>query len=337
MIPSTFRMIHIITTITRGVDMRRKVSSLLLVVVLFFGMLPMMPQKAEAASWATIQSGKYYLRNVATGKFLNVCDAGNWNNCNVDNWYFNGCSAQVWTITGNSNSYKVQPGCSSTRVLNQWGDNVVSGHNVCLWDNTNHPSQRWVFQAVDAANGIYVVRCAGNTNCVLDVNEYGNVCVCNYAGRDSQKWVLSRAEVAIPARYYSIYNALNGKYMMVVNYGDYNNCNVVVGTYNGLDVMKWYISGSATFSKVKPKNTVSRVLNQWGDNVVAGHNVCLWDDTNHPSQRWVFEEVKVNGLTGYVIHCAGNLGCVLDISNMSVFVNTYNGSRSQIWYLSPTQ
>lgn len=187
-------------SITRGVDMRRKVSSLLLVVVLFFGMLPMMPQKAEAASWATIQSGKYYLRNVATGKFLNVCDAGNWNNCNVDNWYFNGCSAQVWTITGNSNSYKVQPGCSSTRVLNQWGDNVVSGHNVCLWDNTNHPSQRWTFELLGfwgGTNGtqpVYRIHCAGNPACVLDVNSSGSVYVetltPDYWSDKTQCWII---------------------------------------------------------------------------------------------------------------------------------------------------
>ena len=321
--------------------MRRKVSSLLLVVVLFFGMLPMMPQKAEAASWATIQSGKYYLRNVATGKFLNVCDAGNWNNCNVDNWYFNGCSAQVWTITGNSNSYKVQPGCSSTRVLNQWGDNVVSGHNVCLWDNTNHPSQRWVFQQVSPEE--YVIRCAGNTNCVLDVNEYGNVCVCNYAGRASQIWVLTRAEVTLSSGYYRIKNVANGKYMQVSGSGDYNNCNVVVGTSWNINAAKWQITGSATSYKVKPKNTASRVLNQWGDNVVAGHNVCLWDNTNHPSQRWTFELLGFWGGTNgtqpvYRIHCAGNPACVLDVnSSGSVYVETltpdYWSDKTQCWII----
>lgn len=320
--------------------MRRRLKALLLVAALFIAMLPPQTKKANAASWSYITPGKYYLRNVATGKFLNVCDAGNWNNCNVDNWYFNGCSAQVWTISGDSNSYKVQPGCSSTRVLNQWGDNVVSGHNVCLWDNTNHPSQRWVFEQADAEGTTFVIRCKGNTNCVLDVNEYGNVCVCNYAGRDSQKWVLSLVETPFASGYYRIKNVATGKYMQVSGSGDYNNCNVVVGTSWNINAAKWLISGSASSYKVKPKNTASRVLNQWGDNVVAGHNVCLWDNTNHPSQRWTFECLGTwsNGEPVYRIHCAGNPACVLDVnSSGSVFVDTLAPNtdidKTQCWII----
>ena len=323
--------------------MKRKFRSLLLAVALLFSLLPAMPQKAEAAPWATIAAGKYYIQNEATQKFLNVCDAGNWNNCNVDTWYFNGCGAQVWTISGNSNSHKVQPGCSSTRVLNQWGDYVVSGHNVCLWDNTNDPSQRWVFQEV--APGEYVIRCAGNTNCVLDVNNSGNVYVNSYNGSASQKWLLSQAEYQLPSGYYRIKNISNGKYLDASGAGDYNNCDVITWTGNNSNAQKWNISGNANFLKIKPKCTVSRVLNQWGDNVVAGHNVCLWDNTNHASQRWTLEFLGVwGGDAGpapvFRIHCVGNPACVLDVnSSGSVYVDTltpnYMIDKTQCWIIEP--
>lgn len=317
--------------------MRRRLKALLLVAVLFITILPPQTKKANAASWSDIAPGKYYLRNVATGKFLNVCDAGNWNNCNVDNWYFNGCNAQVWTISGSSSSYKVQPGCSSTRVLNQWGDNVISGHNVCLWDNTNHPSQRWVFQKVSSTicDSVYIIRCAGNTNCVLDVDENGNVCVCTYANRNSQKWILTNAEMNMTAGNNRIRNRGNQKYLAVNGAGDYNNCNVITSAwvYNA-SYQIWAISGGSGYNRIKPTNTVSRVLNQWGDNVVSGHNVCLWSDTGHPSQRWSFERIRIGGFSYYIIHCVGNPGCVLDVdANGNVYVNTYNGSDSQLWEL----
>ncbi|MBR5677772.1 MAG: RICIN domain-containing protein [Paludibacteraceae bacterium] len=317
--------------------MRRRLKSLLLAAVLLVCLLPMMPGKADAYSLTTIPTGKYYIRNDANGQYLNVTNGGNWNGCNVDTWYFNGCSAQIWTITGNWLCYKVQPGCGSGRILNQWGNSIAPGHNVTLYDDVNDSTQRWVFQK--QYGNRFIIRCVADANCVLDVDSNGNVYVNNYVeGRRSQWWYLTSAEVTIASGTYRIRPFIDDRYMQVSGSGDYNNCNVNLGTNGNINAAKWQITGSPTSYKVKPKNTASRVLNQWGDYVVSGHNVCLWDNTNDPTQRWTFEAVKYayGNLTLYVIHCAGNPSCVLDIdSNGNVYVNTYGGQydESQLWVL----
>lgn len=321
--------------------MRRRLKALLLVAVLILSLLPAQTKKADASSWMSIPAGKYYICNDANGRYLNVCDAGNWNNCNVDTWYFNGCGAQVWTISGNVNSYKIQPGCSSTRVLNQWGNSVVSGHNVCLWDNTNDPTQRWVFQK--QYGNRFIIRCAGNTNCVLDVDQNGNVFVNNYvAGRRSQWWYLTEAEAVVPAGSYYFASFCDGRYLDVQSGGDYNTCNVGLYGFNGSNAQTWVINGSSTWYRIKPKCTVNRVLNQYGDYAAPGHNVNLWDDTYDGTQRWTFEKVKwaYGNMTLYVVHLAANPSCVLDVDAYgNVFVNTYGGQydESQLWVLQSAQ
>ena len=198
---------------------------------------------------------------------------------------------------------------------------------MCLWDNTNDPSQRWVFEKT--GDGKYIIRCAGNTNCVLDVNDSGSVYVATYTGRDSQKWELTK-EYTLSGDYL-IKNKSNSKYMNVNGSGDYNNCDVNTAAKSNTNAQKWNISGALYFMKVAPRCSSTRVLNQYGDAVVSGHNVCLWSNTNDASQRWAFEKVG----SSYVIHCAGNESCVLDISsNGSVYVNTYvPGRNSQLWTL----
>ena len=317
--------------------MKRRLRALLLVAVLLIALLPQQTQKAEAAEfWATIPSGNYYLRNVATGKYLDVCGGGDYNTCDVINYQFNGSAAQVWSITGSKNYYKVKPKCTASRVLNQYGDYVVPGHNVNLWDDVNDATQRWKFKCI-GGNRV-VIYCAAGSNCVLDVNEYGSVCVSTYAGRASQQWYLTQTEVSIPSGSYYLASFPNGQYLDVQSGGDYNTCNVGIYGFNGSNAQTWVIDGSNTWYRIKPKCTVSRVLNQYGDYVVPGHNVNLWDDVYDSTQRWIFELVPnaYGNMNVYVVHCAADPSCVLDVDQYgNVFINTYGGQfdESQLWVL----
>ena len=148
---------------------------------------------ASSVSWASVSPGEYYFVNVATRKQLDVQSGGDYNGCNVAVYGANTSDAQRWVISGNSNGYKIKPKCTASRVLNCYGTTVSSGNNVNLWDSVDDNTQRWVFEKV--SNG-YVIHSAGNTNCVLDVDETGNVCVCTYAGRASQVWSLKKTTVA---------------------------------------------------------------------------------------------------------------------------------------------
>lgn len=318
--------------------MRRRLKALLLAAVLMICLVPPEAKKAEASSWVNFGYGYYYIRSNYNGLALDVQGGGDYNTCNVGTYEFNGSNAQVWEIAGSTGSYRIKPRCTASRVLNQYGDYVVSGHNVNLWDDVNDPSQRWVFEACPD-NGLYIIRCAGNTNCVLDVASNGNVYVSTYVpGKISQMWTVRHAEISISAGNYRLKNIGNEKYLDVQNGGDYNNCNVGTYWYNGSAAQTWYISGSSNWLRIKPLCTVSRVLNQYGDYVAAGHNVNLWNDLNDGTQRWTLEMVEFpypyHGYSyGFVIHCVSNPACVLtvdDTGNVRVGVQQPL-LYSQIW------
>ncbi len=145
-----------------------------------------------AITYETIASGNYRFLNKATNTYLNVDNGEDYNDCNVRVWERNNTDAQIWEISGNDKArYQIKPLCTVSRVLNQYGNTVVAGNNVDIWDNTYDDTQRWAFEKVSDG---YVIHCTGNTNCVLDVDGNGNVCVWNYvAGNPSQIWKLESA------------------------------------------------------------------------------------------------------------------------------------------------
>lgn len=325
--------------------MRRRLKVLLLVAAMFFSMLPQQTREAPADnSFDYVATGTYYIRSVYNGKALDVQGGADYNTCNVATYEFNGSNAQLWEITGNSSSYRIKPKCTVSRVLNQYGDYVVSGHNVNLWDDIYDGTQRWVFRKV-SYDEIYVICCLGDPNCVLDVASNGNVYVSTFQpGKISQEWRLSQAECSMPAGNYRFRSFETGNYLDVQNGADYNGCNVGTYTFNGSGAQTWHVSGPSNWLKIKPLCTASRVLNQYGYTVASGNNVNIWDDVYDGTVRWSFEIIGIYGNGGLpgggmsaviAIHCAGNPACVLSLDSYgNVCVQEQQlFNRSQLWVL----
>ena len=324
--------------------MRRRLKVLLLVAAMFFSMLPQQTREAPADnSYHPLSEGTYYIRSAYNGKALDVQSGADYNTCNVATYWFNGSNAQLWEITGSSSSYRIKPRCTVSRVLNQYGDYVVSGHNVNLWDDIYDPTQRWVFTQCSPSS--FIIRCAGDPNCVLDVASNGNVYVSTYQpGKTSQEWYVNPAEVVLSEGNFRFKSVGNGNYLDVQNGADYNGCNVGTYTFNGSGAQTWHVSGPSNWLKIKPLCTANRVLNQYGYTVASGNNVNIWDDVYDGTVRWTFEFIGYwgNGSTqngGYdcvfAIHCAGNPACVLSLDSYgNVCVQEQQlFNRSQLWVL----
>lgn len=142
-------------------------------------------------TYATIDTGTYFIKNKGTGKYLDVDGAIDANKQNIWVYTFNGHDSEKFEITPSTTTagYMMRPLCSASRVVNAYGNTISSGANVCLWDNVDEytESQRWNFEAVD---GGYVIRNVQAPSCVLTVQSDNNVCVQTYTGADSQIWTL---------------------------------------------------------------------------------------------------------------------------------------------------
>ncbi len=106
-----------------------------------------------------IESGEiYYIRNVATGKYLDVNNASDANGTEV--WMYSGnrTNAQKWKVIRNSNgTYKFVTMCSTVgRVLD------ITGSNVDIWYDNNQYYQQFTLQRIAASDlvtgGTYYIR-----------------------------------------------------------------------------------------------------------------------------------------------------------------------------------
>ncbi len=143
---------------------------------------------SPSVTYENIATGKYFIKNKGNGAYLNVAYGTDEDKTTIHSYEFGNYDSQVYSITSTGNGYEMMPLCSTTRVVNPFADNVVSGKTVNLYHKTNESSQWWKFQPV---SGGYVIRNVQNPNvCITDGN---TLHVDEYSGSDNQIWVLEKA------------------------------------------------------------------------------------------------------------------------------------------------
>ncbi len=170
--------------------MKRYLQIIFTACMLMLG-LQMGNMKAQAAV-TTITEGTYTIKNLGTGKYLNVCGNKDANATNIDVYQKDKTVGQDFKIYKYNSSYAMTPLSSAkARVVNVYTEKAKSGNNVCLWDRTNHSTQLWKF---DKVSGGYVIRCADNTKLVLNATgskNSSNVNIVTYNAKSkNQIWVL---------------------------------------------------------------------------------------------------------------------------------------------------
>lgn len=146
-----------------------------------------------AAEKVSVKTGKYYtLKNVGTGRYLNVYGNQNKNNANVDIYDADGTSGQDFKFTlidKSKNTYTLTPRCATGRRVNVYSESAYNKANVCLWSKTNHSTQCWIPEKV---SGGYILRSANNTSYVLTATgskNSSNVNIQKYSsGNKKQIW-----------------------------------------------------------------------------------------------------------------------------------------------------
>ncbi len=139
-------------------------------------------------NYTSITPGTYYLKNLATGTYLCVSWGIDADKQNVDLYQFTAAKAETFEISTAGDGYKMRPLCSSSRLVNAWGDNPSSGSNVNIYKDVNDSTQWWKFEAV---NGGYIIHNSYIPSCVLDTDGE-NVLIATKHGRSSQIWELVR-------------------------------------------------------------------------------------------------------------------------------------------------
>ncbi len=145
----------------------------------------------KAIQFSNVDEGTYYIKNMYTGKYLNIVDGKDQNNADVHTYAYGGYTSQQYTIRKVSDKYELMPNCSTTRVISAIEKTAIHGKRIILWDTTKHDSQLWKFEKIP--NG-YVIRNAQNPNlCAVVDTSNGYLYVAEYTGSSNQIWTLEKA------------------------------------------------------------------------------------------------------------------------------------------------
>lgn len=168
------------------------------------------------ADTTIVDNNVYRIKNVGSGKYLNLHYGVDANSTNVYQWTYDGSTEQKWRVAYNAgtDSWQFYSMCSSggtNRLLDisRGGAALASGQNVAIWTPTDTLSHEMQITAV--ATGKYKICMKGNTNLCLtaygDSNgtadgrsstSAGNVFISTYTGDGYQVWEFeSTGETAI--------------------------------------------------------------------------------------------------------------------------------------------
>lgn len=164
--------------------MRKKTKRLISVFLSIFilSSLPVVSSISASAEVTGLRTGEtYYLRNAATGKYMDVYNAGRTNGTNVTLYAFNGQTNQRFTIVHKGNNvYKLRPKHASGYTLD------VTNSNIDIWQEGNYSYQDFtiVRNVSSQLPGTYYIK-FGSKYVMSNANE-DNVVVADTSSYDSK-------------------------------------------------------------------------------------------------------------------------------------------------------
>ena len=162
--------------------------------------------ESRSINTSFINNNVYRIRNVGSGKYLNVHYGVDADSTNVYQWTYDGSTEQKWRISYNygTDSYQFYSMSSSggtNRLLDisRGGTALSSGQNVQIWSPIDTISHE--MQIVAVASGKYKIIMKGNPNLCLtaygdsngtangrSATSAGNVFISTYTGDGHQVW-----------------------------------------------------------------------------------------------------------------------------------------------------
>lgn len=278
-------------------------------------------------AWSpSVEEGLYRISShLGNSQTLDVAGGSGASGANVQDYAWNGTTAQKWYVRNTGKGYAITNLGSGLRLAVS-GTNAVQRGNDFLW------GLKYVlgggFSFVDFATGKALDVYAANRASGANVQIY------SANGTAAQAWDFISVN-AIEDGWYTIKSALPGRRALeVASAWPYNGANVRLWDSNGSDAQRWYIFGVGNGYYTFVNGASNKVLEVAGGSSASGANVQQYTGNGTNAQHWRF--ALVDGLFTFV----NKSGKVLDVCGASdtcganVQIWDSNGTVAQHWVLS---
>ena len=277
-----------------------------------------------------LNNGYYSIKATHSGKSLDVNEARNTAGTNIQQYEWNGTSAQQWVLKDAGDGYFYI--ISKTGLyLDVNGGATANGTNIQGWIGNGTKAQKWRLVAVDGGqtipDGTYRIAWAADTSKCVDVagvstGEAANVHLWTYSGGANQQF-----DVVYQGNgFYSLRARHSGKRLDLHYQCIAPGANVEQYSQDGTDTQNWMIkdAGDGTYYIV---NSIGLYLDVNGGASADGTNIQGWYGNGTRAQKWKFlstdEQAVPNGV--YRIASAVDPAKGVDVSGagMANFTNVH--------------
>ncbi len=315
-------------------------------------------QKADELAqqnYAVIDNGTYSIDSLlAIGKAIDIPGGSATKGATLQTYDSNQTSAQVWSITHDSNGYITITNTDSGLVLDVQSANAKNCATVQLWQSNGTWAQKWI--AMSTQNGGFKLLSALNPNYALDI-AYGNTnngaLIWLYQDNNSnaQHWSTTATQSpimkldqlakdnkdAIEDGTYAIRSELLLQLVLdVCNAGTAEGTSIQTYAANDTKAQWWQISHDSTGYITLINTNSGKALDVKSGNGSSGTAVQLHSPNGTKAQKWI---AVPNG-KGLTLVSALSSSLALDVSggdaanSTPVQIWTNNNTAAQNWYFS---
>ncbi|MDY5576489.1 MAG: RICIN domain-containing protein [Lachnospiraceae bacterium] len=298
----------------------------------------------SALESANITEGAYYIKNVNSGLYLDVANASSDNGANIQQWEFNGCSAQIFKIKSVGDGYyALLTGTSDyTKCVEVLNGSTENGANIDQWEYWGGNMQ--LFKIVENSDGSYsFLSKVSNGLQALEVYAFGTANGVNadqweYWGGTTQCWKLEPVKKNYEGTYY-IQNVNSGLYLDVANCSSENGANIQQWAYNGCAAQQYKIvsSGDGYYYILTGASGYTKCVDIYNGSSADGTNVTQWDYWGGNMQKYKIVENSDGSVSFLTV--ASDCNSALEVYDFStsnggnVVQYTYWGGSAQSWKL----
>jgi len=146
--------------------------------------------KPSATDFEPVQDGTYYtVRNVATGRCLDIPDGQDANSLKIRTWNGNKTAAQQFTfIEKEEGWYVISPKCGPTRALDNPSGSVDKGKQYQTWEQNSNKAQNFRLEEVE--DGVFRIINQASLYALTDTGEASGYAVTQeeLTNNDNQRW-----------------------------------------------------------------------------------------------------------------------------------------------------
>ena len=251
--------------------------------------------------------GSYEIKNVKTGKCLDVAASSADPGANVHVWDDLDNAAQSWFVYYIDGHYALRPGCATDCVLDVAGSGTTSGTNVATWTYLGGDAQMFDIahvvptEIVNLGDSFTAKITNVGSGKNLSIYEPNNVVLYHDTTNPAQQWKFSRQADGS----YKITNVKYGTCMDVNNGSSDPGTNVQIWEDNGNLAQRWFICKAGDYYVLRPAFSFDTVLDVSGGFSDDNTNIQTWSYNSGLAQMFTIK--KLSTLNGYEAGYAGGI------------------------------